>query len=456
MSRKRTWITLAAAAALLVPATAHAQRLVQVPSPGPGPAAFDHVDTYRFGPADARTVLVLMPGTQGGAGDFELLARAVVARTNNLQVWSLDRRSQPLEDTSMFERLEGGRATLQQAFDYYLGWIVNGGQPADHFEFLDASTVPFARDWGMATALEDARRVVQEAASRGRKVILGGHSLGASLAAAYAAWDFDGRPGYRDLNGIVLIDGGLLGSFDAYTLAEAREQLATLDVAPFLDLLGLGVPEAAGLFAETGGYFARFAPTASAAGLQSFPLLPPAFNPPFPVTNRALLGYAFDRDTSPSSLRLLHVNTGGLAAAGSPRDWVDGGVTPVANLAATFGREPGNAVEWYFPRRLTIDTNGANEMRLNDVAGFLGLRLAHTDRVDVPIYAFQTDLTDGRVLQGAQRLVDRARTHERQALLVDGAPEQSHLDPLTAAPSENEFLGGLERFLGDYVRPRVR
>ena len=355
----------------------------------------------------------------------------------------------------MFERLEAGQATLQQAFDYYLGWIVNGGEPADHFTFLDPSTVPFAREWGMATALEDARRVVREAASGGRKVILGGHSLGASLAAAYAAWDFDGRPGYKDLNGIVLIDGGLLGSFDAYTLAEAREQLATLDTAPFLDLLELGVPEAAGLFAELGGYFARVAPTASAAGLQSFPLLPAALNPPFPVTNRALLGHAFDRDTSPDALGILHVNAGRLAAGGTPRDWVDGGVTPIANIAATFGREPGNGVEWYFPRRLTIDTNGANEMRLNDVARFLGLRIAHTDRIDVPIYAFQTDLTNGRVLQGARRLVDRARTHAREALLVDGAPEQSHLDPLTAAPSQNEFLRGLERFLGDYVRPRV-
>jgi pimeloyl-ACP methyl ester carboxylesterase len=397
-----------------------------------------------------------MPGTIGGAGDFALLARAIVDRTGDLQVWSIDRRSQPLEDTEMFARLEAGEATLQEAFDYYLGWIVNGGQPADHFTFLDTSSVPFARDWGMKTALEDARQVVLRAGARGRKVILGGHSLGASLAAAYAAWDFDGRPGYKDLNGIVLIDGGLLGSFDSFTLAEAQEQLATLDTAPFLDLLGLGVSEAAGLFAEIGGYHARFAPAAGAAALQAFPLLPPAFNPPFTVTNRALLGHAFDRDTSPENLGLLHVNAGQLAAAGSPRDWIDGGVTPVANLAATFGREPGNGVEWYFPRRLTIDTNGANDMRRNDVADFLGLRLLHTDRIDVPIYAFQTDLTNGRVLLGAQRLVDRARTSQREALLVNGAPEQSHLDPLTAAPDANEFLRELERFLGEYVRPRIR
>jgi hypothetical protein len=86
-------------------------------------------------------------------------------------------------------------------------------------------------------------------------------------------------------------------------------------------------------------------------------------------------------------------------------------------------------------------------MRMNDVAQFLGLRLMHTDRIDVPIYAFQTDLTDGNVLEGAGRLVERARTTERESLLIDGAPEHSHLDPLTAAPEQNEFLSGLEQFL---------
>ena len=33
--------------------------------------------------------------------------------------------------------------------------------------------------------------------------------------------------------------------------------------------------------------------------LQNFPLLPDEFKPPVPATNRAILGYAFDRDTSP-------------------------------------------------------------------------------------------------------------------------------------------------------------
>jgi len=69
----------------------------------------------RIGPASARTLLVLVPGFSGGAGGF----------TPGLQVWALDRRSQALEDTSVFERALAGRATPQQAFGFSLGWITD-------------------------------------------------------------------------------------------------------------------------------------------------------------------------------------------------------------------------------------------------------------------------------------------------------------------------------------------
>jgi pimeloyl-ACP methyl ester carboxylesterase len=442
-------LAAAATVALMVLASpAAAARMIQVPSNGPGPAAFDHVDVYKFGPKQAKRVLVLLPGTAAGAGDFILVAKDLVNRVKGLSVWALDRRSQPLEDTAMFEAALAGKASLQETYDYYLGWLTNGGTPAQHFNFLDTDSVPFAQRWGMASALEDARRVVKKARRGGRQVILGGHSLGASLAAAYAAWDFDGRPGYKALDAIMLIDGGLLGSFvDTYSKAEAQAQLDTLPETPFLDLLGTGIPESAGLFAELGGVFARLDPMGSAATLQDSPLLPAAFKPAVTVTNEALLAHSFDRDTSPQSLALLHVNAGRLAASGDPRPWEDGGITPAANIARTFGREPANGVEWYFPRRLTIDTDGADRMRQNAVAKLLDLRLQHTKAIDVPIYAFQTDLTDGDVLEGAASLVRKAATPKRDAMLVDGEGKFSHLDPLTAEPSKNRFAETAARFI---------
>ena len=449
-SRARALLGLAGLALLMSmmaagPAVAR-DRLITVPTPPePGPAQFNQVTVHQFGPKSAKRVLVLMPGTQGGAGDFTLDARYLVKRVPGLQVWAIDRRTQALEDTATFAAAEAGQIPPQQAFDYYLNF---GG-----FHFRGANEDPYAREWGMAVALNDARAVVRRARAHGRRqVVLGGHSLGASLTVAYAAWDFNGRPGYKDLAGLVLMDGGLLGSFDAYDLAQAQQAVAGLQTgSPFLDLLGIGIPEAAGLFAEIGGLYAEKAPTASATTLQSYPLLPPEFNPPFPVTNRGLFGYAFDRDTSPASLGLLHINAGGLAATGDPRDWVDGGVTPVSRLAETFGQEPTNAVEWYFPQRLTIDTNGADQMAANDVGNFLGLRLFHTRKVNLPLYAIATDLAGAHVLDGARNFIRRARTTRRQSMLVNRNPLMSHLDPLTAAPKTNAFLKTVVPFLDKKV-----
>ena len=455
MTRVRNHATLAlagmAAALALIGAPAVArERVITVQTPpAPGPAQFNQVTVHQFGPASGKRVLVLMPGTQGGAGDFTLDARYLVKRVPGLQVWAIDRRTQALEDTATFAAAERGEVSLQQAFDYYLNF---GG-----FHFRGADEDPYAREWGMGVALNDAHAVVQLARRHGRRqVVLGGHSLGASLTAAYAAWDFDGRPGYKDLAGLVLIDGGLLGSFDAYNLAQAQHAVADLQTSnPFLDLLGIGLPEAAGLFAEIGGLYAEKEPTASATTLQSYPLLPAQFNPPFPVTNRALFGYAFDRDSSPPDLSLLHINGGALAPSGNPRDWADGGVTPVSRLAATFGQEPTNAVEWYFPTRLTIDTNGADQMTQNDVANFLGLRLTHTRKVNLPLYAIGTDLAGAHVLDGARNLIRRSKITRRNSMLVNRNPLFSHLDPLTAAPRANGFLKTVVPFLDCRVSPRT-
>lgn len=445
------WLLAAALAAWLQLAGPAAAResiaTIQTPD-APGPARFDRVFVHKFGPDGGDRVLVLMPGTQGGAGDFTLAARYLVKRIDGLQVWAIDRRTQALEDTAVFKRALEGKVGLQEAFDHYLGWITNGGAPADHFQFLDVGDYPFARRWGMKVALRDAHAVVRRARQGGRSVVLGGHSLGASLTLAYAAWDFGGRPGYRDLDGMVLIDGGLLGSFDAYDLAQAEQAVADLDAGnPFAQLLGPVLPaESAGLFGEVAGLYARLAPEAAATTLQGFSLIPPDLNPPFSVTNRALLGHAFDRDTSPLAPD-LRVNGGRLASSGSPRDWVDGGVTPVRRIAETFGQEPSNSIEWYFPKRLTIDTNGADQLRDNAVARYLGLRLLHAREVDLPLYALQTDLTGGHVLRGALRFIDRSRTTRAESRLVNADPRESHLDPLTALPQRNAFFQTVAPFL---------
>ena len=226
----------------------------------------------------------------------------------------------------------------------------------------------------------------------------------------------------------------------------AQQHLDSLAGEPFADLLEVGLPEATGIFAEIGGLAARINPAEQSIA-QSFPLLPPQFNPGFPVTNRGLFGYALDQDTSPPDLALIHVNSGMLAASGDPRDWQDGGVTPILRLAETLGQEPVNAVEWYYPRRLNIDVDGASDPTRNPVTKLLGLRTFHLADVDLPVYAVETSLPNADVLGGARRLIKRSDSSKKDAKLVDASADMAHLDPLTAAPETNRFLETVVPFL---------
>ena len=150
----------------------------------------------RFGPASAKRVLILVPGTQAGAGDFSLVGPEIAERVKGLQVWAYDRRTQAFEDHTGFATGDPDRA-----FRYYLQGEAIGGRT---FAPVAGASAPIVRDWGLKLALEDLRAVVRRARRGGREVILGGHSLGASMAVAYAAWDFKGRAGFRDLSGLVL------------------------------------------------------------------------------------------------------------------------------------------------------------------------------------------------------------------------------------------------------------
>ena len=436
-------------AALLLAAPAGAATKIRgVPAAGPAKYDFSHVT--KIGPSNARTVLVLVPGYSGGAGGFTLVAREIVKRVPGLQVWTVDRRSQALEDTSMFERGLRGEATLQQVRDYYVGWITDQSiQP--HFSPPDTKSLTFAADWGLPTHLADLRKVILAAKRGGRRVILGGHSLGASVTSIYATWDFRGRAGHEDVDGLVLIDGGA-GAYDtADDVADVRRRVKELREQPFADVVGLNLPWAQGVFAGLGGLFAVKDPTGRSPFVDD-PLLPQMFKPTFQVTNRALLGYAFDQTTSPKSLGLIHLRAGGLAPSGDPRDWQDGEVSPIARVAQMWADQPVNGVEWYFPQRLSLDVDGANELVRNAVTRYLKLRPWHLRKVDVPLYAFQTDLTKGRVLRGARSFIARSRVPRRRSVLVNRESTTSHLDPFSAAPGTNDFLKTVVPFLERTMR----
>ena len=406
-------------------------------APAAGPKQYDEVFVEKFGSKKAKTVLVLIPGTGGGVGSVAPIARDLSRRVEGLQVWSFDRREQVFEDTSAFE--QGDAAAAE---DYYLGF---------HYDKVTAEDVPFVSEWGFATEMNDLHEVIAKASKHGRKVVLGGHSRGGSSVVSYAAWDFEGDgPGYKDLDGIVLIDGGLAAFWPRGLLARGREGATRRDRGRRhvqrparrrssrgrADLLrGCGAGRKGGprraLLAAVESVDRRGRPCASLSGY-----------------DEGLLGYLFDKTHSRlgASLQIRARDFG----SGDPKPWASGESAPIEDFGKAFSREPGNATEWYYPNRMILDTAAANALEPTPASDFLGLRLFHTEQIDLPLYVFQTELTQGGVIEGANTLIGKSKI--KDAKLVDASRTTSHLDPVLAPAKTNRFTKTVEPFLRKIVK----
>jgi pimeloyl-ACP methyl ester carboxylesterase len=410
------------------------------------PASYDKVGVIKVGPRSAKNVLVLEPGTSAGSTYFVPLAEWIVSKVKGWQVWSVERRENLLEDQSVLNLAKQSKASNQQLFDYYLGWLVDPSIKV-HLRPVPDSSVGFARQWGLNVAVEDLHRVIEAAKTLGGSVVLGGHSLGGSVVTAYATWNFKRRPGADDLAGLVYDDGGSLGS--PITAQQAAQELRTLNArSPWLAFSNIPAPYL-GVFSSTGSLGALIDPNAPALG-QSFPLLPAALKPPIPVTNLALFGYAVDVATSKLSFA-AQAHVGELNTGITPAGWSRAGaITPLKRYAAMLsgiGVTNADGTEWYFPQRLADDSgaiaNGiANPAQhVLDVKATMGSELPKRLR----IYAFGA-FGGEAVLDAAEALAKQSHIPNGNLTLVNRHGTYAHNDPAAAHP-HNVFFNDLVSFL---------
>jgi pimeloyl-ACP methyl ester carboxylesterase len=415
------------------------------------PVRYDKVGVIKVGPSSAKNVLVLEPGTSAGAAYFVPLAQWIVSTTPGWQVWSVERRENLFEDQSELDLFKQGKATSPQLYNYYLGYLKDQSVKA-HFQMIPNSTVAFAKQWGMAVAVQDLHAVIAAAKALGGKVVLGGHSLGGSVVTAYATWNFAGRAGAADLAGLVYIDGG--SGTRPQTAAAANLQLQSLaapGASPWLSFGGITAPYA-GLFNASGSAAALRDPNSPSLG-QTSGLLPADIVPPQRVSNVGQYGYALNAATSPASLIAAQAHLGtGVAAAGPVHGWNGAGaLTPISRYATMFSggaMKDVDGTEWYFPQRLTDDTAAVDSGNANPAQQVLGLdaTMGHQLPANLLIYAFGARLGGAAVVQDAQTLAQQSGIPAANLTLVNRQSTYAHNDPAGAYPT-NDFVKNLLPFL---------
>ncbi|MGO9490607.1 MAG: hypothetical protein ACLQBB_16500 [Solirubrobacteraceae bacterium] len=413
----------------------------------------NQVGVIKVGKKSAKNVLVFEPGTSAGAAYIVPFAKSLVEKLGDWQVWSVERRENLLEDQSMIDKAKAGKATQQELFHYYLGYLTESPPTNPHMHQIPPGDVSFADEWGMNVAVEDLHTVIESAKALGGKVVLAGHSLGGSVVTAYATWDFAGQPGADGLSGLVYDDGG--SSPTPITAEQAETELAKLRKStPWLAFGGIGAPYL-GLFSTLGAMGTVQAPE-EASLAESFALLPSDLKPKnekgelIPVTNEAEFGYGVNVGTSPPSLVAAQVHAGAGLQETAKEDGLTGwngagAISPLrrySEMLAGTGIRDADGDEWYFPERLTIDTGAVANGNANPAQEVLGEHAIHGHELptSLKIMAISTELDKllgASTLTAAKDLAEQSGIPESNLTLIDRESEYAHNDPAAADPGGN-------------------
>ena len=453
-------------------------------------AALNIVDAYRYaadlnaGPGGRTAkVLVLLPGLNSGPNTLDLLARALISRDPTVEVWIAEPRAGILQDRRGVTTALATR-NPDFALAYYYGGLAIDGQT---FQPVDPKTVPSAAYWGLDLHLRDVRVVVTEVRKRypDARVLIGGHSLGAILAALYVGYDFGRLPGpqpapetasgiarspdagARDVDGLVLIDGiplhlplslrpaqylegltipllGTVPGINALLAADPSKR-----VSPFTDTSSIARTQDSILF-DTVAVYAYLRPDEPSR-------LPGHPRNGLPITNEAVLGAVlsdqmepdmfirasigsplgiFERMPDPANIApdgLLKVSTGRPVPGETLIKWIPydrstpRGLVDLRALEAAILRPDGDFTEWYMPWRLVLDLGLSLSLDTSGEFARQYVSLTQMQYMDLPILV----LGAGRGLIRSPGLANFYLSHvatPRDRVQIAIFPQYSHLD----------------------------
>jgi len=367
------------------------EEVIHSPAPqdnGIPPEACDWIRFVRYRPetADGQpkevgAILILLPGYMGGANEFEYLGRQMVSMAEaggagSLEVWTLDRRPNCLEDLTGVNAAEeaGDLPDPTLAVDYYYHGANIGGNT--FAGFLEESQVPFLSEFGLRLIMEDIYTVIAQKIpnpdDRSANVFVGGHSLGTPLTGLFAGWDFDGDPatledaGFRNCAGLILLDGPVFyADLERFNnISEANYLQRVTDIrsgsAARLDLF-TGVNSEAMNLLELLGLYAAAAPDEESSLLRAVPYSSDVDFLIDLLHSKDLWNFLFG---IPSARDFCYTNEAALGV------FMDDNFQPVKMLQASLGfLHGGPVVEKDFP---------------GSVAGLLGLEGIDLDSLFIP------------------------------------------------------------------------
>lgn len=157
----------------------------------------------------SKNIQILVSGIYSGAGTVFNLAKAIVRRNADIEVWIWERRANQLEDRRIIMK-----ALKENKPDMLKDLLIEGKfKLKDKRCYFNPKTedISFLGYWGINVQLGDLLNVVKLANEKAENVILSGYSLGVLYVTTFLANDFGNSekslPGYTLIDKALLFDG---------------------------------------------------------------------------------------------------------------------------------------------------------------------------------------------------------------------------------------------------------